>query len=275
MNKKLYITIFTITALFCTSCIQEYLDESNRHYDTGVVAYRCYESSLNHTAELFSQTKLLDGFIGYLEENTLADKSNELQVWLDAETIFYPRYKPRRVGDIWYMMNQTDTLYVINTQGVRLSDDGSEWLAKRFRDNCTHTLSHNGANKWNVVVDDWQTDDYYGTYEMKIDENFTITLRDSSAFEIVGSNRIVLTEYSSPKRNFILTSTLETPLVFQTKYWNEPYAHLMDGEFSFVITDPVTNESETVDVIIISSDNSERDIYVTYKNDVVGFTSLC
>lgn len=274
MKRILNISFLTIMlVVFCTSCVAELFFEDEMHYDTGRLAYeQCYERGLSFSSSaLFYEAKRLDDFIGFIEDNTLPDRSNELQVWLEADQKYYPYDKLRKNGDTWYVMQYADTACIINTRGDRFNAAGAEWLVQNKDENRPHRLSYTGENRWNMVVDDYspaQMDDYL----MSIDADLFFTVIDSLRYEITGDYDVTLSyDYYSDSDDvtFIVDSTIDEPLTYIVSDYSMHHGTLMEGDFGFLLTDPSIGVSEYVEVTIVSVADGTREVYVKYKDDIV------
>jgi hypothetical protein len=274
MKIRIWILIVATTILFW-SCIDKYVDDGERHYETGVVAFNNYEGALYNVVDMFMKVNDLNNFIEYVETNTLADGSNGLEVWQTAETEFFPNYRLRENNGLWYLAASGDTLLVIDTKNTGFNSPDAHWEAYSWAfPDALQMFDRIGGSSWNLTLNNmnfYNQDIYYYEPITYIDTaQLTVIAGDEGELTVGGEMTVFpLSSINSDGEagtKYVLTGTIEGAIWQEKEYQRGLFT---EADYSFTITDNSSGKTEPVAVTITPEGNNERTVEIIYKNDIV------
>ncbi len=274
MTKRVIWILFVAATILLWSCIDKYVDDGERHYETGVVAFNDYEVALYDVASLSGRVNDLNSFIEYVDENTLADGSNSLEVWQTAENEFFPDYRLRENSGEWYLAANGDTILVIDTKNTDFNSPGAQWEAYLWAyPSAVQNFDYLGENSWSLTLNDLNTY-YLNPYDYEpficIDEaRLTVNICDGG-IDLSGEMTVLplSSVYSEGevRSDFILAGTIVKAVWEETEYIRGIFT---EASYSFTITDNSSGKTEPVSVSITPVGDNGRTVEIIYKNDTV------
>jgi len=274
MKKGVWILVVATTILFW-SCVDKYVEDGKKHYETGVVAFNNYEGALHNVVDLFGKANSLNSFIEYVDENSLADGSNSLEVWQTAETEFFPDYRIRENSGTWYLAADGDTLLAIDTGNTDFNSPGARWKLYfwAFPD-AIQLFERIDENLFNLTLDDMSSfvrEVYYYEYFTYIDTaRLTLNAADGGELTINGEMTVFPLSFINSDgevgTKFVLTGTIEDAIWREQEYKRGLFT---EADYTFTIIDNCSGKTEPVSVSVTPEGDRDRRVEVIYKNDTV------
>jgi len=268
--------------------VESEIDSEDLHYETGVAAFNEVERALDAIFVPLDNALAIEAFAEYIENNKLPDGSNLLEVWLDAEDLYFPKNRVRSKGDKWFVLSGADTLYSIDTGGEALFTPGSSW---RYTENDTknvHIIENLGGTDFRYTLSDYTAQVYQGYYyenekvnaELVVgfNEQPTSTTTLEQNFNLSGFFRIYNNTYYSywggnknGFREVEITATFpeSTPLIHH--YFSNTFRIFSSGTYTINIEDVIMDITDQVNVSIVPLSSRTREVTVTFRGDRVFF----
>ena len=285
---KKHIVYIVMSLLSVTGCVESEIDTEALHYKTGAAAFTEVENALDAIFVPLDKSLAIEAFADYLENNRLADGSNLLDVWLDAEDLYFPENRVRNSGDRWFVLSGADTLYSIDTGGKSLFTTGSLW--RFFEDGIKdcQIVENLGESAFGYTLSGYlaRIDREYYYNRQPIDAELRICFNGSgistatleSDFSLSGSLEIYNNTYYSywgsnkdGYREVRMTANFpeSTPLIH--KYYSNTFRIFSAGRYTINIEDITMEKTDQVNVSIVSLFSHTREVTVTFRGDTVVF----
>ncbi len=287
MKKRLFIyLIFTLLAV--SACVESEIDRDNLHYETGVTAFNEVEKALDAIFIPLDEALLVDAFSEYIDDYGLADGSNLLEVWLDAEDLYFPDYRVRNSGNLWSVVDGADTLFTVDTGGESLFATGSIWSYIEYGETTEQVIGYIGEGCFMYRLSGYSAEIYNGYYflyeivdaELVVDiediDKTVVTRIPESDFNLSGNLKIISNTYYSywggnkdGYREVEMTATFPESIPLRHKYWPNHGRFYSEGSYIIDIEDLTLGMSGSVDVTIVPVSSYSREVTVIFRGDTV------
>jgi hypothetical protein len=271
-----------------TACVENEIDKEDLHYETGVAAFNEVERALDAIFVPLNNALAVEAFADYLENNSLADGSNLLEVWLDAEDLYFPENRVRCGGNTWFVLSGIDTLYSVETNGESLFTTNNTWRYVEHNTGTEQIIKNIGGTDFRYTLSGYPARINQGYYfsQVPVDAALTVGFNEKPIgkttlecdFNLFGSLKIFNNTYYSywggnkdGLREVEITATFPESTPLNHHYFSNTFRIFSSGTYTINIEDVTMDKTDQVNVSIVSPSSRTREVTVTYKGDTVVF----